>query len=67
MMPVMDGWDFRREQKRDAELARIPVIVVSAAGKLPDADASLRKPLDFDEFLGAVKRYVQPTSQRDQR
>ena len=66
-MPVMDGWDFRHEQKRDAELARIPVIVVSAAGKLPDADASFRKPLDFDEFLGAVKRYVQPTSQRGRR
>lgn len=67
MMPAMDGWDFRHEQKRDAELARIPVIAVSAAGKLPDADASFRKPLDFDEFLVAVKRYVQPSPQRGRR
>ncbi len=61
MMPDMDGWDFRHEQKRDAELARIPVIAVSAAGKLPDADASFRKPLDFEKFLTAVKRHVQPS------
>ena len=64
MMPDMDGWDFRHEQKRDAELARIPVIVVSAAGKLPDADASFRKPLDFEKFLTAVKRHVQPSRPR---
>ena len=64
MMPDMDGWDFRHEQKRDAELARIPVIALSAAGKLPDADASFRKPLDFEKFLTAVKRHVQPSRPR---
>ena len=31
MMPIMDGWQFRREQVRNAALASIPVIVVSAA------------------------------------
>jgi len=64
MMPDMDGWDFRREQKRDPELARIPVIAVSGAGKFPDADASFRKPLDFEKFLTAVKRHVQPSRPR---
>ena len=64
MMPDMDGWDFRHEQKRDAELARIPVIAVSAVGTLPDADASFRKPLDFEKFLTAVKRHVQPSRPR---
>src|SRR5437763_14895472 len=29
-MPVMDGWAFRAEQLRDAALAAIPVIVISA-------------------------------------
>src|SRR5512134_1268402 len=29
-MPGMNGWQFREEQRRDAELAKIPVIVVSA-------------------------------------
>jgi two-component system, chemotaxis family, chemotaxis protein CheY len=64
MMPDMDGWDFRHEQKRDAKLAGIPVIAVSAAGKLPDADEQFRKPLDFEKFLDTVKRYVRPASRR---
>ena len=32
MMPVMDGWDFRHEQLKDAELSEIPVVVVTATG-----------------------------------
>jgi CheY-like chemotaxis protein len=60
MMPGMDGWDLRHEQKRDPKLAHIPVIAVSAAGKLPDPDVQFRKPLDLDKFLAAVKRYVHP-------
>jgi CheY-like chemotaxis protein len=58
MMPVMDGWQFRREQVRDAALARIPVIVVSAAGRdrieQVDANAVLAKPVDLDELLERV-------------
>jgi CheY-like chemotaxis protein len=64
MMPGMDGWDLRHEQKRDPKLADIPVIAVSAAGKLPDADVQFRKPLDLDKFLEAVKRFVQPAKRR---
>src|SRR3954468_25043711 len=30
MMPVMDGWEFRRQQKADPEIAPVPVIVLSA-------------------------------------
>lgn len=60
MMPGMDGWDLRHAQKRDPRIADIPVIAVSAAGKLPDADVQFRKPLDLHKFLAAVKRYVQP-------
>jgi CheY-like chemotaxis protein len=58
MMPEMEGWDFRMEQKRDPKLAGIPVIAVSAAGKLMDVDHSFRKPLDYKEFLRAVRQYV---------
>ncbi len=64
MMPVMDGWQFREEQIRRAELAGIPVIVVSAAGKdridKIDADAYLSKPVDLEELLQRVTQYCRP-------
>jgi CheY-like chemotaxis protein len=58
MMPVMDGWEFRRQQQADPELAPVPVIVLSAldptrAGGV-DASAFLKKPLDFDRLLELV-------------
>jgi CheY-like chemotaxis protein len=61
MMPVMDGWQFRREQVRDSHLKDIPVIVVSAAGKDRiaeiDANAVLTKPLDLEQLLERVTQY----------
>src|SRR3712207_5746973 len=58
MMPVMDGWEFRRRQVQDARLAKIPTIVVSAAGRERmaqiSADAYLSKPVDMDELLARV-------------
>ena len=30
MMPVMDGWEFRRRQREDPALASVPVVVLSA-------------------------------------
>ena len=61
MMPVMDGWQFRRQQVLDAELADIPVIVVSAAGKERiagiDANGYLSKPVDLEQLLAQVNQY----------
>jgi len=59
MMPVMDGWGFRAEQKRDASIASIPVVVVSALAERRDIDASafVPKPCDLDVVLGAVERH----------
>ncbi|HEY0873431.1 MAG TPA: response regulator [Vicinamibacterales bacterium] len=58
MMPVMDGWEFRRRQVEDARLRNIPTIVVSAAGRERlaqiSADAYLSKPVDMDELLERV-------------
>ena len=58
MMPGMKGWNFRHLQKHDPELAAIPVVSVSAMGKLVDVDVALQKPLDYDELVKTVERYV---------
>ena len=62
-MPVMDGWTFREEQRRDPRLASIPTIVLSASlGADPTvidrlgASAALAKPFDLDRLLAAVER-----------
>ena len=60
MMPVMDGWQFRREQKQDAAIATIPLIVITATGKRPvliDADELVMKPLDLGRLFEAIERY----------
>ena len=67
MMPGMEGWDFRHTQKQDTELADIPVISLSAVGKLVDVDVALRKPVDYDELVTAVERYVTRHVGRRQR
>jgi CheY-like chemotaxis protein len=59
MMPVMNGWQFRKAQSNDPELSKIPVVVVTAAGareQIPaiDADAWLAKPVDFDRLLATI-------------
>lgn len=63
MMPVMDGWEFRREQQRHREMAEVPVIVLSALDQARAADvaadAFLKKPLDFDRLLELIRQYCQ--------
>ena len=62
-MPVMDGWTFRAEQRRDPRIASIPTIVLSAS--LPadqhaldglEPAAALSKPFDIDRLLETVHR-----------
>ncbi len=63
MMPVMDGWQFRHEQRQDPKLAAIPIVVVSAAGAVQQqaaalgANGYLQKPVEVDELLTAVQRH----------
>jgi CheY-like chemotaxis protein len=53
IMPEMDGYQFRAEQKQDPALASIPVVVVTAAGLARPLDAAkvLRKPIDLEVLL----------------
>ena len=58
MMPVMDGWQFRIEQKKDPLLAAIPVVVITAAGDVGEMDVDVvPKPIDLERVLGAVARH----------
>jgi CheY-like chemotaxis protein len=61
MMPVMDGWEFRRRQRADPSICDVPVIVLSALDQPRSRDlhaaAFLKKPLDFDRLLELVHEY----------
>ena len=68
MMPVMDGRAFRDAQKKDARLAGIPVVVVSAQGDLTaslDAEAYLDKPLEFESLIDTIDRMVPARAAED--
>ena len=59
-MPIMTGWEFRHEQKKDPDLAKIPVAIISADRSLQqqplsiDAIGYFRKPVDVDRLLGLL-------------
>ena len=60
MMPVMDGWQFRSEQKLDASIRDVPVVVVSAVRTPPELDVAgfIAKPCDLGDVLSAVQRFA---------
>jgi len=62
MMPVMDGWAFRRAHRRDPEIAAIPVIVLTAAANIRHdelaAAAVFTKPLPFEAVLRALRQHA---------
>src|SRR5262249_57482851 len=62
MMPVMDGWAFRREQLRDPSLAHIPVIVLSALhhGWVEGIPPTLPKPIDIQRLLSEIEDALSP-------
>lgn len=63
-MPVMDGWEFLRLRRDEPDLARIPVLALSAGTprKAPDRSdgvvAVLPKPISADELCQAVARAI---------
>ncbi len=62
MMPVMDGWEFRRAQQHDPALSRIPVVVISADAALDQeaarlaVEGCLAKPFELQALLDTVHR-----------
>ncbi len=60
MMPVMDGFQFRAEQKSDPMLASMPIVVMTARGGTDragiDADAVISKPFDVLKLMDTIER-----------
>ena len=63
MMPGMDGFQFRKEQRQDPKLSAIPVVIYSghhdtkANAALLEPTAYIQKPIDFDSFLDLVSAH----------
>jgi CheY-like chemotaxis protein len=60
MMPVMDGYAFLDERRRDGTLGAIPVAIVTAGhtvdlSRIGDDIPVLPKPIDLPRLLGALK------------
>ena len=62
MMPVMDGWQFREEQRKLPAFDSIPVVIVTADGNARgkaeaiQADGLVSKPVTIDGLLNEVER-----------
>ena len=62
MMPVMNGWQFREEQRKLPAFDSIPVVIVTADGDARGKAAAIRaaghvaKPVTIDRLLDAVER-----------
>jgi DNA-binding response OmpR family regulator len=65
MMPEMDGWAFRAEQRAIPAVADVPVIVFSATRDLVSKAAPLEpshvfaKPFDLEALLGTIERLIE--------
>jgi CheY-like chemotaxis protein len=63
MMPVMNGWDFRRKQRASPALAGIPVLLMSAGAHIAsasgdlDAAGTVTKPVEINDLLAKVQRH----------
>jgi CheY-like chemotaxis protein len=65
MMPVMNGYDFRRAQLRDSRLAAIPTLLLTAGhvdGRVAELRLSgwLRKPINLPVLLASVQQHCGP-------
>ena len=63
MMPTMDGWEFRAEQRRDPTVKDIPVVLLSAHTDVKAAAAQMQvegflaKPVAIEKLLATVERF----------
>lgn len=62
-MPVMDGWAFQAELRKDRAFVDIPIVLLSGQGNAResaarlDARACLVKPVPYPTLIGTVQRF----------
>jgi CheY-like chemotaxis protein len=62
MMPRMSGSEFRVAQQNDPAFADLPVILLSADGRMEEkarllkVQGAIRKPIDLDELFAVIER-----------
>ncbi len=74
-MPVMDGFTFASEVRRDGARAHLPIVAVSGLAGTADAtrihaagfDAFVRKPFDDEGLLDTLRRVLSVRSQAGSR
>ena len=68
MLPDIDGWDLYRQMKTDKELAKVPIIIVSARSEEQDAangfhvidnDRFIQKPFEVKELIDTVTHMLE--------
>lgn len=67
-MPVMDGWTAVKMLKEDNRTQQIPVVAFTAQTKAEDVararelgcEEHCTKPIDPDEFVNMIKKYIEP-------
>jgi CheY-like chemotaxis protein len=63
MMPRMSGSEFRMVQKVDPDLGHLPVVLLSADGRMEEKARALetagavRKPIDLAELLSVIETF----------
>jgi CheY-like chemotaxis protein len=63
LMPVMNGWDFRRKQRETPAFADIPVLLMSAGAHMATVSGELNaagyvtKPVEMSDLLSAVRQH----------
>jgi CheY-like chemotaxis protein len=58
MMPVLGGNEVYARMQNDPRLSRVPVLVsTSDPSKAPSGVLIMRKPIDLDRLLGAVRSH----------
>ncbi len=74
IMPVMDGYAFYKELKKNSDTASIPLVVISARKKMEDsfiamgAKKFISKPFQGNQLIEAVNEFIQlPSLQKSKQ